>query len=262
MEHVDHLRDHLRSERRRFSRGYRKLELDFPIPKELSDAINEMVDFVNFQRDCSAEDAYRTEIDCILRYYRKRFLPEQMALLKDYYVHRGIYKERGDSYPWEQDRAVESEQRYICCQQRELYEYAQQEGADVFTFSNRFLRSTFCNRSLDQPYSVDQFADVVNWVEFLAKEGCFIEKADATKAEVTLEEAGWLGFTYRKLHFATDLPSSRLAELVPPERLLRSFHGLTSCDEEMQAEIIIQDFHLKADMNSKGDVKTGCQESF
>lgn len=61
MEHVDHLR----SERRRFSRGYRKLELDFPIPKELSDAINEMVDFVNFQRDCSAEDAYRTEIDCI-----------------------------------------------------------------------------------------------------------------------------------------------------------------------------------------------------
>ena len=58
--------------------------------------------------------------------------------------------------------------RYICKQQEEeLYEYVQTHDADVVAFAEAFMNSNFCNRSLDKPYSVDQYADIMNWLEFL-----------------------------------------------------------------------------------------------
>ena len=53
------------------------------------------------------------------------------------------------------------------------------------------------------------------------------------------------------LHYKTGLPSSVLAEHVPVLRLLKSFPGLHTLDEEAQAEIICTDFGLKADAAQK-----------
>jgi len=136
------------------------------------------------------------------------------------------------------------EERFICNQQKELYEYAQQEQADICVFSNDFLNSSFCNRSLDKPYSVDQFADMVNWLEFLGQEGCTVKRDTKQKRRVSFEAAGWIGFTYRQLHFATGLSGRELAKRVPVERLMIAFPGLCTVDEDMAADIIIHDFNL------------------
>ena len=54
------------------------------------------------------------------------------------------------------------EERFICKQQEELFEYAKEHFPDVRAFAERFMKSDFCNRSLDQPYSFDQFSDIMN----------------------------------------------------------------------------------------------------
>ena len=110
----------------------------------------------------------------------------------------------------------------------------------MFSFSSDFLNSKFCNNSLDKPYSVDQFADIFNWLEFLAQEDVrfFITGENTLPKEV----AGWLGFTYRQLHFETGLPSKQLCEIIPIERLVLSYEGLHTVDEDMASEILIENF--------------------
>lgn len=136
------------------------------------------------------------------------------------------------------------EERYICNQQKELYEYAHKNKADIRAFSNAFLSSKFCNSSLDKPYSVDQFADIMNWLEFLEMENCYV-KPDVLKSdEFSYNTAGWIGFTYRHLHFYTGLYGRDLVERVPFDRLAISYPGLHTVDEEMAVEIISQDFKL------------------
>ena len=135
------------------------------------------------------------------------------------------------------------EERYICNQQRKLYEYAFSQQADIYKFSYAFLRSDFCNRSLDKPYSVDQFADIVNWLEFLEKDCPLVSEPDV-KRNASLEAAGWCGFTYRQLQIETRLQSREIADKVPIERLMISYPGLHTVDEEMAAEIIMEDFGL------------------
>ena len=146
---------------------------------------------------------------------------------------------------------MNGEERCICNRQKELYEFAQMKHADIRTFSNDFLKSTFCNNSLDKPYSVDQFADIVNWLEFLEQEGCEIRPDSSQTVAVSREAAGWIGFTYRQLHFVSGLNSRDLADQVPVDRLLLAYPGLHTVDEDMAAEIIIHDFNLKGEQNKK-----------
>ncbi len=138
---------------------------------------------------------------------------------------------------------MNDEERFICCQQQELYEYAQARQADMEAFSDMFLNSELCNNSLDKPYSVDQFADIANWLEFLEKD-CPVIPGLFQKSRVTLSAAGWTGFTYRQLHFATGLSGKELARLVPFGKLVAAYPGLHTVDEDMAAEIIIKDFKL------------------
>ena len=140
---------------------------------------------------------------------------------------------------------MDVEERFICEQQQALYKYVQELGADVLEFSDRFLHSRFCNNSLDKPYSVDQFADIGDWIDFLEMEGCSVAAEPFPESQVTAEEAAWLGYTYRQLHFATGLKGVELAEMVPAKRLVIAFPGLHTVDEEMAVEIIIRDFGLQ-----------------
>lgn len=103
--------------------------------------------------------------------------------------------------------SLDSEYRFICKQQQELFEYAQKAGADVRAFAKVFLNSDFCNRSLDKPYSVDQYADIMNWLEFLEWECIAVHPKLFQKTPVPFQVAGWLGFTYRQLQIETKLQS-------------------------------------------------------
>ena len=123
-------------------------------------------------------------------------------------------------------------ERFICNQQKELYETMQQEYVDIRKFSDAFMRSRFCNASIDKPYSVDQFSDIVNWIEFLEQE--FIIQPDPLqKYPVSFSAAGWIGFVYRHLHFVTGLSSSQLSEMVPVNKLIISYPGLHTIDEDI-----------------------------
>ncbi len=72
---------------------YKKLNISYPIPEELEKAIDDFMICIN-ERDGDCENCYRTEIDCEIRFcIRERILSDdQCQELKDYYVHRGIYK--------------------------------------------------------------------------------------------------------------------------------------------------------------------------
>ena len=139
---------------------------------------------------------------------------------------------------------MNSEERYICNQQKELYEYVYSRNIDIEQFSDFFLNSDFCNNSLDKPYSVDQFADIMNWLEFLEKEGCKYN-VSTMRANYPIEAAGWCGFTYRQLQIETGLQSKDLALRVPFNRLAVVYPGMHTIDEEMAVDIIKHDFNLE-----------------
>ena len=142
------------------------------------------------------------------------------------------------------------DQRYICNQQKELYEYVQSRNIDIRQFSDEFMNSYFCNYSIDKEYSVDQFADIVNWLEFLEKEFPIIP-CNTQENRVSVPAAGWIGFEYRYLHFVTGLASRTLAIKAPVDRLIIAYPGLHTVDEDMAADIIISDFSLKKGVSEK-----------
>lgn len=139
--------------------------------------------------------------------------------------------------------SLDAEHRFICKQQQELFEYAQKKGADVRAFAEAFMKSNFCNRSLDKPYSVDQYADILNWLEFLEWENILV-RPTLRQQHISSRVAGWVGFTYRQLQIETGLQSRELWEKVPMDRIIIAWPGLHTVDEDMAAEIIMEDFHL------------------
>lgn len=141
--------------------------------------------------------------------------------------------------------SIDREQRYICNQQRKLFEYVQHTHADVFEFANQFMRSNFCNRSLDKVYSVDQFADIVNWIEFLQWENIRVTPVLQITHPVSQAAAGWLGFTYRQIQILTRLQSRDIADKIPIDRLYLNYAGLHTVSEDMAAEIILKDFNIQ-----------------
>lgn len=134
-------------------------------------------------------------------------------------------------------------ERVIANRQKSLYEYAQSRHADIEKFSDDFMSSRFCNKNIDPPYSVDQFNDIEDWIDFMAPE-CVIKPDLLQINEVPASIAGWLGFTYRHIHFVTGLPSIEIAKKVPVDKLILSYPGLHTIDEDMAIDIIRENFKL------------------
>ena len=73
---------------------YKKLEIDFPISKELNDAINTFMHHINDESGTS-EDCYRDIIEFWLKDSHGKLTENQYQMLKDYYVLGGIYSSNG-----------------------------------------------------------------------------------------------------------------------------------------------------------------------
>ena len=75
-------------------RPYKPLEVDFEIPKDIIVDIDRFIEYLNTGLNDLSEDCYRTEIDCDINWCKthNELTPEQAGLLKQYYVHGGIYK--------------------------------------------------------------------------------------------------------------------------------------------------------------------------
>lgn len=137
---------------------------------------------------------------------------------------------------------IDNIHRFFCNQQKALFEWAARNGYDIKSFAREFLGSSFCRRSLDKPYSVDQFADELDWIDFMEIDGEFHPVMDESPFPVHI--AGWLGFVYRQIQIETGLQSKTIVERVPPERLIVAYSGLHTVDEDMQVEIIRHDFGI------------------
>ncbi len=70
---------------------YKLLSIDFSIPDDLSDIINQYVDYLN-DSDHTSIDYYETEIQLTLNWcFRNSLLTdEQISLLRNYYQRGGI----------------------------------------------------------------------------------------------------------------------------------------------------------------------------
>lgn len=133
-------------------------------------------------------------------------------------------------------------QRYICRQQQDVFRQVAKEGHDLYAFADAFLKSSFCNRSLDRPYSVDQFADTGDWFDFLEKDDELV--LVPAREQFPASVAGWLGFVYRQLQIEAGLPSRELSSRIPIRKLTISYPGLHTLDEDVQVEIIRRDFGI------------------
>ncbi len=74
---------------------YKKLEIGFEITPELDRLLTDYVDYLNTGKGLP-EDYHRTEIQLELNFcYREHLLKDdQIQLLRDYYQHNGIKKEK------------------------------------------------------------------------------------------------------------------------------------------------------------------------
>ena len=75
----------------KLNRQYHRLTIDFDIPEDLSNTIDEYVDYLN-NSDQSSKDYYTTEIQMILNWcYRESLLSDdKIQLLREYYQYGGI----------------------------------------------------------------------------------------------------------------------------------------------------------------------------
>lgn len=76
---------------------YKKLDIDFDIPEELNDSIEQLLRFLNTSPHPERDDCERTEVLMDLNWcFREKLLTdEQIDLLKKYYVKGGIHGNEG-----------------------------------------------------------------------------------------------------------------------------------------------------------------------
>lgn len=72
---------------------YKKLDIDFAIPEILKSSINAFLDDLN-EHNGNLADCYEQDIRNTLNGCDMCLEPEQIALLRDYYVKGGIYRSK------------------------------------------------------------------------------------------------------------------------------------------------------------------------
>lgn len=127
----------------------------------------------------------------------------------------------------------------ICCNMGRLYVMAVDMGFNLQDFSDKFLTSHFCARSLDTPYSRFQNEEEDVSMDYLLRE--ITPDKEESDCSFTEDVAFWIGFIYRYLYFKTGLSSADLKEKVPFSYLESKTYGLLTLDEDEAIDIIKSD---------------------
>ena len=112
-----------------------------------------------------------------------------------------------------------------------------------FSFANAYMRSAFCRRAFDTIYSSFQLASEEECWRFLYPQIAHLLKPGDDS--VSEDEAYWVGFTYRQLYIETQIPSEELCVMIPPERILLSYAGLHTIDEEAATDRVCEAYGLE-----------------
>lgn len=118
----------------------------------------------------------------------------------------------------------------ICCNMGRLYVMAVDMGFNLQDFSDKFLTSHFCARSLDTPYSRFQNEEEDVSMDYLLRE--ISPDKEEPGYSFTEDVAFWIGFIYRYLYFKTSLSSADLKEKVPFSYLESKAYGLLTLGDK------------------------------
>lgn len=131
-------------------------------------------------------------------------------------------------------------ERDICETQQMIYEHMCNQGYDMKSFSDAYLRSDFCRRAMDTLYSRFQLEFPTECEDFFWPEiKDQVEKME-DGLQFDVDVACWIGYTYRQLYFETQIPSRELVELIPFEVMCQYYPGMHTIDEEEAAELMIK----------------------
>lgn len=131
----------------------------------------------------------------------------------------------------------------ICKNQGKIYESAAEKGLKMELFSDKYLRSNFCNKSFDKIWSLYHFTDAEECLYELREEIGDIDTMDGDMI-FSPEAAWWIGFTYKQLQIETEKSSEELAKIVSFDELCLCYPGLHTVDEEYATDMICEKHNL------------------
>ena len=126
---------------------------------------------------------------------------------------------------WEQD--------FICDTQALIYKYAASLKYNMPAFSDAYLKSIFCERSMDSVYSRFQFADPEECMDFILPEIGEFPAASYFDSDV----ASWIGWMYRKAVFFFGIKSRDLVQIISFQKMCSMYPGFHTIDEDQAMEI-------------------------
>lgn len=130
----------------------------------------------------------------------------------------------------------------ICETQARLFKYIVENNYDIEDFIVKYMKSDFCKRAMDTMYSRFQSEDEEECLDFIIPEiGTLKENINKY---YNIDEIYWIGFIYRQLYIETSIPSSKLIDILPLKTMHKYYPGLHTVEENMQADIICENFNL------------------
>ena len=125
----------------------------------------------------------------------------------------------------------------ICQTQGNIFRVACEERYDMDLFVPAYMRSRFCAKNMDGIWTVFQFADPEECLDFIIPE---IQPKKLDKIVYKSSVMEWMGFTYRQLYLALNIPSKDIYDKVSFGDMILYYPGLHTVDDEMAIEIITE----------------------
>ena len=133
----------------------------------------------------------------------------------------------------------------ICDTVGEIYKLAREGHYDLESFSDLFLKSSFCKREFDTFYSCFQMDEDASMY--------YIEKEIRTKLikntnDISEDETYWVGFMYRYIHIYAGIDSDKLVDIISFKTMLSYINRTILPFEEYGPDelfdLMCKDFYL------------------
>lgn len=126
-------------------------------------------------------------------------------------------------------------QETICETQGDIFKTACLMKLDMDEFVPAYMKSHFCEKNMDVIWSVFQFADAEECLDFIIPE-ITPPILDSVKYKPSVLD--WIGYVYRQLYFSLGITSREIYEKVSFKDMLVYYPGLHTVDEDMAIDII------------------------
>ena len=133
----------------------------------------------------------------------------------------------------------------ICDTVGEIYKLAREENYDLESFSDLFLKSSFCKREFDTNYSCFQMDEDAS-MYYIEKE--IGKKLIKNTNDISEDETYWVGFMYRYIHIYSGINSDKLVDIISFKTMLfyinRTILPFEEYGPDELFELMSKDFYL------------------